>query len=125
MTIELFEPPGEGERDPSMVDQLIQRTGRKQEIDELANDIKSWADHAFPDRSDQSMFFKLYQEIGELADAEGDNIGHELADVIIMLLDYGKRKRINIAQAVRSKLEINKSRKWEQGPNGTFRHIKE
>ena len=47
----------------------------------------------------------------------------EVADVFILLLDYAKRKKIDITAAVRDKLDINRDRKWVSNMNGVMSHV--
>lgn len=92
------------------------------DISRLAYTVWQWADSAFPERTDASMFLKMYGEIGELV--ESPDSDDELADIFIMLLDYGVRKNINIEDAVLKKLDINRNREWHRTASGVMRHIK-
>lgn len=91
------------------------------DMNHLANEVKAWADQAFPARTDASMFLKLYGEVAELIDA-GDDCADEVADILILILDYAKRKGVNPSTAVQNKLRINRGRTWVQLPNGTMQH---
>lgn len=80
------------------------------------------ANRLFPDRTDATMFLKLYGEIAELV--EGKNPEDEVADVIIMMLDYAQRKGIHAGAAVMRKLEINLNRTWIIDPiTGVAQHV--
>ncbi len=92
-------------------------------IGQLTDEVWNWAQETFPNRTDSSMFLKLYSEIGEMIDSDGDRL--EIADVLIMVLDYAKRKRVDIAGAVRDKLTINRERTWKKDSNGVMSHVKE
>lgn len=95
------------------------------DMNHLAVDVKAWADEVFPDRTDSSMFLKMYQELGELAGAETrEEQEDELADIFIMLMDYAKRKGVNPSLAVQRKLAINKTRKWRVTNLGVMEHVK-
>lgn len=89
-------------------------------IDNLALEVQTSADKLFPDRTDSSMFLKLFSELGELIES-GDV--DEFADVMIMLLDYGSRKGFPIQMAVRRKMAINMDRKWAKNKLGVMRHV--
>lgn len=89
----------------------------------LAYQVWAWAEQTFPRRTDQSMFLKLYSEIGELAESGGDRL--EFADVMILLLDYALRKGIDVQKAIEEKLETNKSRNWAVNDLGVMRHTEE
>lgn len=88
----------------------------------ITEEVFDWAEATFPNRTDQSMFLKMYSEIGEMIDSDGDPM--EVADVFILLLDYTKRKKIDLVSSVRKKLEINKSRDWAVDNNGVMSHVK-
>lgn len=90
-------------------------------IDKMARLVKLQADHLFPNRTDASMFMKLFSEIGELADRPDDP--EEVADVFIMLLDYAARRRINIQEAVLKKMIINDCRNWQVNELGVMKHV--
>lgn len=95
------------------------------DINHLAIDIKEWADEVFPARTDQSMFLKMFKEIGELVDAEDvEEQESEVADMLIMLLDYARRKGINPSIAIQKKMRINKTRTWRITPIGVMQHVK-
>lgn len=85
---------------------------------------KEVADFLFPYRTDSSMFLKMYGEVAELVE-QPDKAG-EVADLIIMLLDYAERHKINAAHAVLVKLHVNMRRKWDVDPmTGVAQHIEE
>lgn len=90
-------------------------------IDQLAEEVWAWADMAFPHRTDQSMFLKLYSEIGELTESPDDS--SEFADVMILLLDFAVRKGIDVEAAIKKKLNINRARKWAVNELGVMRHV--
>jgi hypothetical protein len=90
------------------------------DIDVLANTVFKWANEAFPDRTDASMFLKMYEEIGEVIRSGGDRL--EVADLFILILDYAKRKNVVIREAIGEKLEINRNRDWKLNADGTMSH---
>lgn len=92
------------------------------DINHLALDIKKWADQVFPQRTDASMFLKLYGEIGELAGA-GEDCEGEIADVLIMVLDYALRKGVNPSIAIQRKMCINQQRQWLITELGVMQHV--
>lgn len=93
------------------------------DINHLALDCQEWADEVFPNRTDASMFLKFYSEVGELIDAE-DDCELEIGDVLILILDYARRKGVNPSLAVQKKLAINKRRQWVETSIGTMKHVK-
>ena len=90
------------------------------DIDVLAEEVTKWADQTFPDRTDASMFLKMYEEIGEVIRSGGDRL--EVADLFILILDYAKRKNIVLRSAIGEKLEINRNRDWKLNADGTMSH---
>lgn len=94
-------------------------------VDDLARLVRQQADILFPHRTDSSMFLKMYGELGELIAAKTrlEQAG-ELADVMIMLLDYGDKHGLNIEEAVRAKMAINQNRSWKANELGVFSHVK-
>lgn len=93
------------------------------DINHLAVDIFKWGNEVFPNRTDEKMFLKLYGEVAELIDA-GDDCAGEVADVLILVLDYAKRKGINPSTAVQEKMNVNRKRTWEFDQLGVMKHVK-
>jgi len=93
------------------------------DIDILADQIKEQADRLFPERTDTSMYLKLYGEVAEMIDAKPGEVEGELADVLIMVLDFAKRRHIDIATVVRRKMAINDQRQWTVNELGVARHV--
>lgn len=89
-------------------------------IDELADAIREQADRLFPDRTDSSMYLKLFKEVGELIEG-GDP--DEVADVLILVLDFAKRKNIDIQSTIVNKMQINDRRQWVVNELGVMRHV--
>jgi NTP pyrophosphatase (non-canonical NTP hydrolase) len=92
------------------------------DIDSLAAEIREWADTVFPDRTDASMWLKIYSEAAETIRSNGDPL--EVADLFILLLDYANRKGINLTDAIKKKMVINRSRTWQIDQMGTMSHLK-
>ena len=93
------------------------------DIDLLAGEVWGWAQSAFPDRTDASLFLKMYSEIAEVIRSGGEAM--ELADLFILLLDYAVRKDVRLADAIRQKLAINRQRQWKVNTDGTMSHVEE
>lgn len=92
-------------------------------INMIATCVKNQADRLFPKRTDQSMFLKLYGEVAEMIDATEPNRGGEIADVLIMVLDYAARKGIDIEAEIHHKMAINENRDWATNELGVFQHV--
>jgi NTP pyrophosphatase (non-canonical NTP hydrolase) len=91
------------------------------DVNTLAQVIRLQADQLFPHRTDSSMFLKMYGEVAELIDA-GEDCGGEVADVLIMVLDYAHRKGINVETAILDKMAVNNGRVWKMTKIGTMQH---
>lgn len=96
------------------------------DMNHLAIDIYEWAEEAMPNRTDQSMFLKMFGEIAELIDAgdDVDKVGDEVADCLIMLLDYARRKGVNPSVAVQRKLAILRTSTMVFLPSGVAKRVK-
>jgi len=90
-------------------------------IEELTAEVVAWADTAFKNRTPQSAFLKLYEEIGELI--RNPRRPGEYADVMIMLLDLAHMHEINLGQATIDKMGTNRERTWVVTEMGTFQHV--
>ncbi len=90
------------------------------DINRLAQAVSEQADRLFPNRTDSSMFLKLFSEIGEMVDSPDDSM--EIADVFILLLDHAYRKGVDITQIVEYKMAVNNSRQWKVSKLGVMRH---
>jgi NTP pyrophosphatase (non-canonical NTP hydrolase) len=91
-------------------------------IKELQEEISAWVDTVNPGRTPISTISKLLEEIGELLGSDKMRDELELADIFILALDLGTIQGINIEEAIRKKLAINKSRSWRIADNGAMRH---
>ena len=70
-----------------------------------------------------STIAKLLSEIGELIASERMSDPEELADVAILVLDLFHLQKVDMAQAVRDKMQINTTRRWKVSDNGSAQHI--
>jgi NTP pyrophosphatase (non-canonical NTP hydrolase) len=85
--------------------------------------IAEWADQVVPCRTPMSTVSKLLEEIGELVASDRMNDPQELADVAILVLDLFNLQGVDMAQAVRDKMEINQARHWIVADNGAAKHV--
>lgn len=109
---------------------------------DLQREIAMWAQQAFGEVPEQSIFEKIKAEIGELGweryqywlDTDkgrlldkGDTaaIAAESADVLIMLFQLAEFYEIDLLDETRKKFEVNKQRTWEMQPDGTYQHREE
>jgi len=91
-------------------------------IQSLALQVHSTADRLFPERTDESMYLKLYSETAEVIESNGEP--DEIADVFILWLDYAVRKNVDIEAAVKRKLGILQERAWTKSAIGVYKHVK-
>lgn len=83
--------------------------------------VRGVSDELFPDRTDASMFLKLYEETAEVVKSGG--APDEVADIFILWLDFAARKNINLTDAISKKLAVLKHRHWQQDENGVYQHV--
>jgi NTP pyrophosphatase (non-canonical NTP hydrolase) len=93
------------------------------EIRELTAEIVEWADSVFPQRKLDSALLKLFGEVGELI-KDPDSPG-EYADICIMVFDLAAMHNVDLAQAIRDKMVVNRSRRWAITAVGTLQHIED
>jgi len=99
-------------------------SNEKKTIKDLQQEIKTWADQVYPDRTPYSALSKMVmEEIPELLNGGQDDPG-EWADLLILVLDAAGLRDIDAVQAAWDKMEINKQRSWEVDPEtGIMHHI--
>lgn len=87
--------------------------------------IAEWADEVFPHRTVTNALSKLVlEEIPEYLMNQDDPM--ELADVGILVYDIAQLKGINLEQAIRDKMAINRKRTWRINPEtGLMKHTGE
>ena len=92
-------------------------------IVELQHDIAAWADEVIPHRTPLSIVCKMLEELSELIASEKMSDPSEVADVAILVLDLCHLQGIDLAQAVTSKMEVNRSRTWTVADNMRAQHV--
>jgi NTP pyrophosphatase (non-canonical NTP hydrolase) len=93
-------------------------------VREIQREISDWANLVFPDRTAHDALCKLMlEEIPEFALAQKDP--GEYADLVILVLDIATLNGIDVAAAVRDKMEVNRARRWIVGDNGLMKHTKD
>lgn len=92
-------------------------------ITELQAEIKAWADGVFPERTAHGALCKLMlEELPELS--LNPHSAAEFADAVILLLDIATLNGIDIEQAVRDKMALNRKRTWAiDHDTGLMHHI--
>ena len=92
----------------------------------IQDSIVKWADDVFPNRTAQSGFLKLYEEMGEVL--SDPHSREEWADVFILILDIMATYGINmsdIEKAISEKMVKNEQRTWVLNDIGVMKHIGE
>lgn len=91
----------------------------------ISRDITEWANSVYPNRTTQATVAKLVlEEIPEWLNSD-TNDPMEFADMVILILDLANMNNIDIVEAVKLKMSINKNRKWKIDPiTNTMSHIK-
>lgn len=122
----------------------------KETFVELAGEIAEWHKQTFPDASEDGQVLKLSEEFTELfeAEKEDDEAAHwkETADIVIVsgvlfvryknelgrfifdrIMDilYMSTSMPIVLNAVKTKMEINRRRKWVKLPDGRYKHIED
>lgn len=97
---------------------------------DVATFVNNWADRTFPGRAPRSSLNKLNMEeipelLTHLKEHGTEGIGEEWADCLILLLDLAVIWKIDPAQAIRDKMEINERRMWlRDEETGSYNHVK-
>lgn len=95
------------------------------QIKELQQEIAEWADSvpALKERTWRDAMTKMMmEEIPELITG-GCTDPMEFADVAILLFDAAALQDIDIVQAMRDKMAVNRERIWEVDEFGTVSHV--
>jgi hypothetical protein len=92
-------------------------------IAELQAEIAAWIDPLHPERAPLGIVAKMLAELAELIASERMSDPLELADVFILALDLATIQGVDVAAAVRLKLEINRQRTWSIADNGVMQHV--
>ena len=90
----------------------------------LFNSIGEWSKNAFPDAGSIEHIIKLKHEAQEVIEAPYDI--KEYADCAIALFAAAYKADIaffELINAIESKLEVNKNRKWAKLSDGTHQHF--
>lgn len=86
----------------------------------ITKGIVDWRETILPNPDPAMMLSKLQDELEELKSKPCD--GHEMADIMIIFLDYCDAVGVDIVKAVHWKMEINKKRTWEIDEDGKLQH---
>lgn len=98
----------------------------KQQFEDHVN----WVNETFPDHTEEGHFYKLVEEVDELASTIGmatKRKGAELVDIILVCFSYAAKAGISyneLEYMIKEKIKINRARKWEKQPDGTYQHIR-
>jgi len=104
---------------------FLGKNGRKLGVDEMQQHVVSWISQLLPHRDPFNAAIKLASEVSELQHVlhTGDgNVGIEISDCLILLLDIAHLTGSNIEENFRQKMKINRKRKWKE-KMGTLKHV--
>jgi NTP pyrophosphatase (non-canonical NTP hydrolase) len=92
---------------------------------EMTDEVTDWVDGLIPDdkRDPFNTAIKLSEEVSELLHAlytKGD-VGAEVADIMILLLDVAYLSDVDIVSEFYAKMAVNKGRRWTER-NGSLSH---
>lgn len=102
----------------------------------LQGQIATWSADTFK-MDTHSVWTKAQAEFDELHDAIysfvltphsdriRDDVVKEAADVLFMLFQLAEHAGGDLIKETKRKFLVNKARKWELQPDGTYQHIKE
>lgn len=98
-------------------------------MDETQETISAWGEETFgPVTSPSVLVDRARLELEELAEAVGqaddDAVGHEIADILILLYRVATLHNCDIEEMVQAKMRINRGRTWVRKGDGTGRHVK-
>ena len=88
------------------------------------NELGQWTKEAFSDAGSVEHLRKLHEETDEAIECPEDI--SEYADCLGAIFGAAYKQGFSFEQLLNAsfdKLEINKSRKWQKLPDGTYRHI--
>lgn len=98
-------------------------------LSDAANAINAWANRTFPGRGPRSSLNKLNMEeipelLTHLKEHGPEGIGEEWADCLILLLDLAVIWKVNPAEAIKNKMQINNHRMWRKDDEtGAYNHV--
>lgn len=93
------------------------------ELTPFQSEVNDWQLKTFPTSSVNSKIAHMRKEIEELAEHPTD--ASEMADIFILLLGVASKQGVDLLDAARAKMEINKKREWgTPDENGVVLHKK-
>jgi NTP pyrophosphatase (non-canonical NTP hydrolase) len=89
-------------------------------VNDLQQEIGSWARETFPDQTDLRVVAHLNEEVQELLQAiasdDKPQVCQEIADCLILLLCLADRQGVSAASWVEGKMNVNRQRRWTFDP---------
>lgn len=99
-------------------------TESNMELRELMNDVYKWSIETFGVDRAPAKLSHLGEEVKEAIDSpRGDH--SEFADILLLTLDAAASAGLtaqDLINQTRDKLEVCKSREWEEGEDGVYHH---
>lgn len=98
--------------------------GAVDSLDGLAQEVRAWQRVTFPRATPHSVATHLLKEARELHREPGD--AEEIADLFMLVVGAAGASGVDLAAAVRRKLEENKGRTWgEPDADGVVEHVRD
>lgn len=89
--------------------------------------ITEWADKTFGQVNARRIAVRMNIEMAELISAlehgELEEARMECADLNVMLRQIAERLGVDLNEITDQKMDINESRTWAKGKDGSFRHV--
>ncbi len=95
---------------------------------ETQKSVTQWAEKTFGPAPDHgALVDRACLELQELRSAlkaeDVEEIGSELADIIILLYRIAELRGLDITEQIDSKMQVNRQRAWIAKGDGTGRHV--
>ena len=97
------------------------------QIETMTDEVVDWIKEFIPDedRDPFNTAIKMSEEVAELlhalyADESKRSIEDECADILILLLDVAYLHKIDLAQAFKRKMDMNRERQWSHKRGSMF-----
>lgn len=93
------------------------------ELTQFQSEVNKWQTETFPASTANSKIAHLRQEIEELAEHPKD--AAEMADILILLCGIASLAGVDLLEAAKAKMEINRKRTWgTPDKDGVVKHTK-
>lgn len=92
--------------------------------------IAAWGSATFPNGTVHGVAAHMGEEVDELfystRDGNAENAKDEVADIVILAIQYASVAGFNLYEAIEAKMARNRLRSWQKpDANGVVRHVRE